>query len=1252
MQRQLRAAIALVGLGAATVLALLAAATVTGSLILGITAGVSGVSLILAVSFVGNRILERASRTTDRLSTRIDGMTPLRDRLSALENDNASVQEQLIGIRKQLKVLRNRVPAGYLKPVQDKLHELTSGAQTLLSATFESAVQLNRDPKSVLTRSQARDLFQNYLLNDELLQLRPLIENFDLLGEQNLSTLRRLYQFYRKTGYWDLAVLVIQQVYEKSGLETDARAEVKLQREIEVFSQPERVTAELQDDSANDPSGPILHMVGRVLPETQTGYTLRTQYTALAQARKGLPVAIVGQSGITAHGSDSIDHYHFQGIDYYILPGPARIQVSLDEWLRENIRQLAGLARQIRPSILHAQSDFFNALIINAVGKKYGIPTVYESRGFWEYSWLSRTITANKWHDPKSLFSMYGLPSAYEYRKHAEEIARSLPDHVFTLADVMRDHILESGKGKIGPGSVTIVPNAVESSNFPIQEPDLQLAAEIGLPEGVVTIGYISSMVEYEGIDTLVDAFHLAKEKTSVQICLLLVGDGDYLPTLRERVEEKELENVYFTGRVPHEDVLRYYGLIDVFVVPRKPSTVADLVTPLKPFEAFSTGRAVILSDVGALREIAEQSRAVETFRAGDAADLAHKLIRLIHDPERRKDLSDRAARWVRNHRSWDNNVNEYYRVYKQLGYNGPQNLLIESEISLTNRGVNPGELLESLAATELPALRSWFIIEETQQSAASILDEGWRYADFEPVMVSQIDDWTRYGDEDRSWGFHLHAWEFMDPLLCEFDKTGQVRWLDEAIRIALCWIKAHWGTENAETDMAWYDMSLSLRTPRLIALTLRAARLEHTRDEAIILAEAVGKHLDALGQDRAFTPHNNHGFYTAISQVHAAKYVGMYPQASSIATEGRTRLAQMAATQFASDGAHLEHSPEYHRMLLKSFERAINDNLIEDIDIKRRVERATHALGWMVQPDGVLVQFGDTPAVRMVEPQAEAMDPHTQYILSDGASGEKPHNQLAVYAEGGYAFVRSPQPNQPGDLHKSGYLAFSAAFHSRTHKHADDLNVVWYDRGQQILTDSGRYGYGELLRVDSPLRSEGFYYASPKRQYVESTMAHNTLMIDGLDQDRRIRKPYGSGIGKAVESEGTFDLTGRVQHLDYVHRRRIIYRPGAELLLLDSVYSQSPESREGVIWLNIAEHFEIESVRDSLVMRSVTDGKLLRLRIDGPGQLIEPVRGQENPLRGWRSKYDHVLRPSWSVGFKFSIETRASVKTRLKFID
>src|SRR5699024_10020878 len=299
-------------------------------------------------------------------------------------------------------------------------------------------------------------------------------------------------------------------------------------------------------------------------------------------------------------------------------------------------------------------------------------------------------------------------------------------------------------------------------------------------------------------------------------------------------------------------------------------------------------------------------------------------------------------------------------------------------------------------------------------------------------------------------------------------------------------------------------------------------------------------------------------------------------------------RLAKMANSQFAVDGVHLEHSPDYHRMLLASFEKAVKDGLLEDAEIQNRVRRAAHVLGWMIQPDGALVQFGDSTETLMVDEEADSIDPPAAYVLSSGRRGQSPPEELAVFQDDGYAFVRSPQPSAVQALEECSYLAFAAAFHSRAHKHADDLNLVWFDAGHQILTDAGRFGYGELLPGDSPLRREGFYYSSPERQYVEGTMAHNTLMMDGANQERRRRDPYGAAIGQCTHENGVFDLSGRVQHTDYIHRRRLVFQPGKELLIKDAVFSQGPESREATLWFNIPEEFELRSAGEIVVFELI----------------------------------------------------------------
>lgn len=681
MRTKLRAVSVAFGGAVLVILGLLIATGVTRSLVLAGVTAVVGVLGVIGALVMADAVAGRLLRRSDRASTRVSNLDK---RVARLDERAAADAAAATGREKALAELESSLGAR-IEELEGRtgteLAEIRDRAWDAWTLSTESALHLGRRPRSFLSPAQAAQLFEHYFDDGRLLETGPLIRNFRGLTRTDLGTLRALYRFFKATGHWDLAVLTLGQVAEKSGQGSDRKAVHALERDIAVFSRPDFVSAELPSAPAYNASGPILHLVGKVLPDTQSGYTLRTHYTARAQVRRGLPVLVVGQSGIVEDSAREAIPYTVDDVDYYRLPGPVRAGVPIDEWLRHDIQELAKLVRRLRPSVLHAHSDFQNAVIVSVVGKTYGIPTVYETRGFWEESWLTRAISANSWtRDAERLFATYGLPSAYALRKRAEETARTLTDHNITLAGVMKDHILDSAEKSPREDQVTVVPNAVDPEEFPIQDRDPALAARLGLAEDATTIGYISSMVEYESIETLLDGFRFAADRVSGHLCLLLVGGGKHLDALKAHAERTGLENIIFTGAVPHDDVLRYYGLIDIFVVPRGKSSVADLVTPLKPFEAFATGRAVVLSDVEALKEIAEDSGAAEIFRAGYPRDLGRKLVALVEDPQARRDLGVRGARWVRSQRTWDQNVVKYYRVYRNLGYRGPADSSLTAE--------------------------------------------------------------------------------------------------------------------------------------------------------------------------------------------------------------------------------------------------------------------------------------------------------------------------------------------------------------------------------------------------------------------------------------------------------------------------------------------------------------------------------------------------------------------------------------------
>jgi glycosyltransferase involved in cell wall biosynthesis len=136
---------------------------------------------------------------------------------------------------------------------------------------------------------------------------------------------------------------------------------------------------------------------------------------------------------------------------------------------------------------------------------------------------------------------------------------------------------------------------------------------------------------------------------------LLLVGDGAILEALREQMQTLDLEDkTILTGRVPHEEVEDYYSVTDIAPFPRKPWEVCELVSPLKPFEAMSLQKSVVVSSTRALTEIVEHGRNGLIFEKGNVESLRDVLEGLIVRSEHRQRIGKAAREWINMNRSWD----------------------------------------------------------------------------------------------------------------------------------------------------------------------------------------------------------------------------------------------------------------------------------------------------------------------------------------------------------------------------------------------------------------------------------------------------------------------------------------------------------------------------------------------------------------------------------------------------------------------
>lgn len=396
----------------------------------------------------------------------------------------------------------------------------------------------------------------------------------------------------------------------------------------------------------------ILHIFDHSIP-LHSGYTFRSAALLAGQRALGWDTFHLTSSRQRQY---SAAEEQVGGLHFHRTPLPPR---AVARWpvlgqladMRLLERRLEEVVREVRPDVLHAHSPVLNAFPALAVGRRHRLPVVYEIRAFWEDAAVDHGSTREG-----SL--RYRLTRALE--THACRQA----DAVTCICEGLRQDLVTRG---IPASRITVIPNAVDANQFPFGAAvDAALRTSLGL-EGARVLGFIGSFYAYEGLDLLLTAAPgmIARDP---RIRILLVGGGPEEARLRAQARRLGLEgHVLFTGRVPHEEVQRYYSLVDVLVYARHPMRLTELVTPLKPLEAMAQGQLFVASDVGGHRELIRDRENGRLFRAGDADALASVVLDLLQDEQAWPGLRERARRYVERERTWQHSVARYIPLYEGL---------------------------------------------------------------------------------------------------------------------------------------------------------------------------------------------------------------------------------------------------------------------------------------------------------------------------------------------------------------------------------------------------------------------------------------------------------------------------------------------------------------------------------------------------------------------------------------------------------
>lgn len=275
------------------------------------------------------------------------------------------------------------------------------------------------------------------------------------------------------------------------------------------------------------------------------------------------------------------------------------------------------------------------------------------------------------------LGKLYGIPVIYEINDSAQ-LVRLRPLFFKSIAAFIERLTFKRSSGlvfvsqrlkqiildaypDINVGNI-VSPNASNKNIFFFDENKKEKSkASLGL-ESKTVCGFIGCFAFWHGVHHFMDKI-APKLKTHPNLVLLLIGDGETLPKVKEIVKENNLQDqVVLTGNVPHGEIINYVRAMDFSVLPSS----NEYGSPMKMFELMGAGVPLVAADYPPVVEILENGKDGWLFPQGDLDACIDLLIDIHQHPEKIFKAAMLAEKKIHNQHQWHNNVMDLEALFKR----------------------------------------------------------------------------------------------------------------------------------------------------------------------------------------------------------------------------------------------------------------------------------------------------------------------------------------------------------------------------------------------------------------------------------------------------------------------------------------------------------------------------------------------------------------------------------------------------------
>jgi hypothetical protein len=506
---------------------------------------------------------------------------------------------------------------------------------------------------------------------------------------------------------------------------------------------------------------------------------------------------------------------------------------------------------------------------------------------------------------------------------------------------------------------------------------------------------------------------------------------------------------------------------------------------------------------------------------------------------------------------------------------------------------------------------------------ADALLRDVWRIPRFADVTLPGGPKWNEDPYHVKYWLFYFFSLRPTTNLLWAFYRTGDVRYRDKLVAILKSYVR--YDVANPAPSRLGMDDPHALAFRAMVLLNTytklkRSGDLPKDLDPA--LRESIGRIADKLMLPINYQGSNNHGFSQAIALLLVSANLSDFAGSEKWAATARSRLRQLLAHTIDPDGVENEKSPFYHfyvlDFMLQTEDWAQANRIALPANFNQRaIEMARYATQ-IIWPNGQIPLLGSSVQlrpVRSIKLYSELLEqmPDFEFALTAGASGAPPTERAVIFPYSGQAILRSPI-DATDEYRNNSQVLMDVGLPISKHAHFEALAIVYYSHGRELLPDSGLHTYNQDTAFD----------------YFHGTTAHNTISVDGRDQD-------GGPVraGATLTGDGWSYQSGvAAVYRGVRHRRSVLLLAKDLLLVVDDVTGSKAHAYRQLWHLFPGARPLVKGTRADIYNEFDNSTLSITQAATPAPPVVERYFGETDPMQGWYSDEYGLLGRNHVIGY------------------